>query len=233
MALDRCRKVPPPKVSPALKGVVSPLNWEIWQECLAPHPDRDYVDYLITGMREGFRIGFSYGTHQCKKCSDNMRSAKQHPQVVRDYILKECEAGRLLGPFDPQAFPEVHVSRFGVIPKADPGNWRLILDLSAPEGASVNDGIDPRVCSLSYMTVDDAARAIEATGVGAILAKVDIKSAYRMISIHPEDRPLLGMIWEGALYVDSALPFGLRSALKIFTSVADALEWRLRLEGLQ
>ena len=31
-----------------------------------------------------------------------MRSAQQHPQVVRNYVLKECEAGRLLGPFDPQ-----------------------------------------------------------------------------------------------------------------------------------
>ena len=54
-----------------------------------------------------------------------------------------------------------------------------------------------------------------------------------MIPIHPEDRPLVGMTWEGALYVNPALPFGLRSAPKIFTSVADALEWCLRLEGLQ
>ena len=80
------------------------------------------------------------------------------------------------------------------------------------------------ICSLSYMTVDDAARAIERTGAGAILAKVDIKSAYCMIPIHQEDRPLLGMTCEGALYVDAALPFWLRSAPKIFTSIADALE---------
>lgn len=33
--------------------------------------------------------------------------------------------------------------------------------------------------------------------------------------------------------MDSALPFGLRSAPKIFTSVADALEWRLKQEGIQ
>ena len=65
-----------------------------------------------------------------------------------------------MGPFNPQIFPEVHVSRFGVIPKADPGSRRLILDLLSPEGASVNDGIDPNVCLLSYMTVDNAARAI-------------------------------------------------------------------------
>ena len=98
----------------------------------------------------------------------------------------------------------------------------------------MNDGIDPERCSLSYMKVDDAARAIERMGRGAKMAKVDIKSAYRMIPIHPEDRSLLGMLWEDALYFDdAALPFGLRSAPKVFTAVADGLEWRLRLEGLQ
>ena len=233
LALDQCRRIPAHKVSPALKGLSSPLDWEVWQDCLAAHPDRRYVDYVISGLREGFRIGFNYRTNQCKRSGDNMRSAKQHPEVVGDYIRKECEEGRVLGPFDPQMFPEVHVNKFGVIPKADPGRWRLIVDLSSPEGASVNDGIDSSLCSLSYITVDDAARAIEKAGRGARLAKVDIKSAYRMIPIHPEDRPLLGMMWKGALYVDAALPFGLRSAPKIFTGVADALEWRLKLEGVQ
>lgn len=233
LLLDSCRRDPRFRVSPALEGVTSPLHWEAWKDALALHPDGQYVNYLVAGLKEGFRIGFDYRTHRCRKCKENMRSAKQHPQVVREYIQKECEAGRILGPLDPQLFPEVHVSRFGVIPKTDPGKWRLILDLSSPEGSSVNDGISPERCSLSYMTVDDAARAIKKTGRGSQLAKVDIKNAYRMIPVHPEDRPLLGMMWEGALYVDAALPFGLRSAPKIFTGVADSLEWRLKTEGVQ
>ena len=49
--------------------------------------------------------------------------------------------------------------------------------------------------------MDDVARAIEVAGIGAMLAKVDIKSAYCMISIDPEYRPLLGMVLTGALYV--------------------------------
>ena len=62
-------------------------------------------------------------------------------------------------------------------------------------------------------------------GQGAQLAKVDIRSAYRIVTVHPDDGPLLGMMWEGTLYVDTALLFGLRSAPKIFNSVADAVEW--------
>ena len=108
-----------------------------------------------------------------------------HPQVVDDYITKECAAGKILGPFDPHMFPEVHVCGFRVIPKTELGSWRLILDLSYLEGRGVNDGISSEVCSLSYMTVDDATRAIVTMGQGALLSKVDIKSAYRIVPLHP------------------------------------------------
>ena len=51
--------------------------------------------------------------------------------------------------------------------------------------------------------------------------------------MHPQDRYLLGMCWDGKLYVDAALPFGLRSAPKIFTAVADALEWIFHTQGVE
>jgi len=72
--------------------------------------------------------------------------------------------------------------------------------------------------------VDKVAKAAQRLGPGALLAKVDIKSAYRLVPVHPDDRPLLGVMWKGAYYIDAMLPFGLRSAPKIFTAVADALE---------
>ena len=195
LALDHCRRASPARhqVSPALEGVISPLQWEVWREHLGAHPDRDYVEYLARGLREGFRIGFNYQNHRCKSSKENMRSTREHPKVIREYLEKEGLAGRLLGPFDPNLFPEVHTSRFGIIPKSEPGCWRLIVDLSSPDGASVNDGIDPEVCSLSYATIDDAARMIGYTGWGSLLAKVDIKNAYHIIPVHPEDRALLGM----------------------------------------
>ena len=62
-------------------------------------------------------------------------------------------------------------------------------------------------------------------GPGTQLAKIDIKGAYRIIPVHLDNRPLSGMLWEEQLYVDAALPFGLRSAPKLFNAVADALEW--------
>ena len=80
--------------------------------------------------------------------------------------------------------------------------------------------------------MDNAAEAIVANSRGALLAKVDIAAAYRNIPVHPDDRWLLSMKWEDNVFIDTALPFGLRSAPIIFTAVADAAEWILRQHGV-
>ena len=69
-------------------------------------------------------------------------------------------------------------------------------------------------------------------GVSSLIATIDIKSAYRLIPVSPLDRRYLGMQWNGQVYVDGMLPFGLRSAPKIFNAVADALEWCIAKEGV-
>ena len=96
----------------------------------------------------------------------------------------------------------VHVSKLGVIPKKhQPGKWRLIVDFSSPKGASINDFIDPSFCSLTYASVEDAAAYVFKAGQGALLAKLDIKSAYRNIPVYPGDRHLLGVCWQGRTLV--------------------------------
>ena len=57
------------------------------------------------------------------------------------------------------------------------------------------------------------------------MAKFDVEAANRKIAVHPADHYPLGMKWRGQYYVDLALPFGLRSALYIFNTVAEAVEW--------
>ncbi len=38
----------------------------------------------------------------------------------------------------------------------------------------------------------------------------------------------LGMQWDGSIFINTVLPFGLRSAPKIFSALADTLEWIFR-----
>ena len=63
------------------------------------------------------------------------------------------------------------------------------------------------------------------------MEKMDKQQAYCNIPVAPKDRRLLGMLWQGKVYVDTVLPFGLRSAPLIFSVVADALEWMMIQQG--
>ena len=84
---------------------------------------------------------------------------------------------------------------------------------------------------MRYVSVDSAAAIVAELGTNTLLAKIDISHAYRNVPVHPEDRLLLGMMWENQLYIDTVLPFGLRSAPKMFSAVADSLEWIPRKRG--
>ena len=86
---------------------------------------------------------------------------------------------------------------------------------------------------MRYSHIDDAVRVIKVSGQGALLAKVDLKSAYRVIPMHRDDWHLLAIQWDSHTYLDTALPFGLRSAPKLFSAVADALAWCMRKQGVR
>ena len=203
----------------------------MWRQSLATHPDQHFVQYILKGLEKGFRIGFQYQQAQLKQCSSNM--VIKDPSVVSDYLHTELRLNRLVKLSNKEAGElGIHCSPIGIIPKkGKPGKWRLIVDLSSPEGASVNDGVDKETSSLSYTSVDAIASRVLALGQGAMLAKMDIKQAYRIIPVHPEDRCLLGMRWDNQVFIDKALPFGLRSAPLIFSAVADALQFMMIQKG--
>jgi len=63
-------------------------------------------------------------------CSSNHRSAVASREVVKMYLDAECVAGRLVGPFSLTDLQAVHISPIGLVPKSQPNQWRLIVDLS-------------------------------------------------------------------------------------------------------
>lgn len=92
-----------------------------------------------------------------------MHSASESPGIIDEYLGAEVEVGRILGTFQTiDLYTPVHVSHFGVIPKGHQENkWRLIVDLSALDRHSINNGIKPELCSLEYTKVNDAFKVIQ------------------------------------------------------------------------
>ena len=120
------------------------------------------------GLIRVLRLG-SIVPRSCVPPKRNYKSSEENPGHTQWYIDEEVSAGRLR-PIPDAEGRLAHWSPIGMVPKDhQPGRSRLIIDLSAPMGGSVNEGIDPNLTSLTYHRVEDAVRLVKAAGPGASL----------------------------------------------------------------
>ena len=153
--------IPLDKVPPALLAVNTPVVLKEWERQLSCHPDPYLASYLVNGFGHGFRIGFNCYQSTCKSAKVNMQTAKQNAEVVEERLQAEESLKQVIGPLPVDQYPQVQISRFGVIPKNhQPGKWRMIVNLSHPKQSSVNDKISANLCSLKYASVDNAIQTI-------------------------------------------------------------------------
>ena len=151
----------------------------------------------------------------------------ENPYIVDDYLANECICGHTAGPFDTPPCMPFRSAGVGVVPKKS-GGHRLIVHLSAPHGRSINEGMSKEDHSLQYVTVGDIIKLVIQLGKGALMFKVDVKHAFRLVPVHCDDWPILGMVWKDKYYVDKVLLFGLRSSPALFNYLAEAVCWILR-----
>ena len=103
--------------------------------------------------------------------------------------------------------------------------YRLIQNLSYPDGNSVNTFIDRNVASVKYASFDDAVQKVLQLGRGSLMAKTDIDSAFRIIPVNPDDFNLLGFKFQGKYYYDTCLTMGSSSAPAIFERFSSAIHF--------
>ena len=183
-------------------------------------------DDLINGFENGFNIGF--------KGPVNQIIARNHPSIfanadaVDSHVRTELSKGRIAGPFTHPPFPSFICSPIALIPKKEPGKFRLIHDLSYPKGKGVNAFIDRSDSAVSYESLDTFIKLVMSAGRNALMAKTDIEEAFRIIPVSPENYPLLGLQWKNKFYFDKCLTMGAASSCKIFESFSVALQWIMR-----
>ena len=72
----------------------------------------------------------------------NHSSAVDYPSDVDAYIKEETEFNAILGPFHQNPIKGGHCSPFMTRHKPNSDRHRVIIDLSWPQGVSVNSGIN-------------------------------------------------------------------------------------------
>lgn len=185
--------------------------------------DREKTKFLVDGFRSGFRL--QHDGPLSTEIPTNDSSIEQHPQAVKEKLNKELAAGRLRGPFDSPPLPLFHVSPAKIKEKSIKGQFRFLHNLSWPyDHTSVNAGIDESSKSVKYASVAKAIHLIMKLPKGAVTRKSDIKSAFKIIPIHPDDHHKLGLFIFGKYYYDVTLPMGAASACQIFEAFSTALE---------
>ena len=179
----------------------TPLRHSRFGRELAHHPNKAWVSWLLQSINKGVSLG--YMGPRGPRTTPNLPSTHLHPDIVTAELQKECAAGRVIGPSSVPPLANLKCSGVGVVPKKN-GKWRMIHHLSAPQGNSIiNDLIPREQYSLHYATIDNAVASFLKLGVGALMAKVDLRSAFRMILVRQEDCKLLGIHWHNQYYVDT------------------------------
>ena len=145
------------------------------------------MDVLI----HGFDIG--YDGLEFSNTTNNLKSADLHIIEITDNILVELEAGQMAAPFNFPPPNNFRTSPIGVVPKKDSTTFRTITDLSSPKGISINDFICDSELSVQFDTFDKAVDIVAKLGRGTLLAKLYIKSAFRICPVHPANWHLLGL----------------------------------------
>ena len=117
--------------------VPSGLCINAWRAYLADYTDGHLVDFLEFGWPVNFARGAPLSA-----TLENHPSALQHEKDVEFYIATELGHHALAGPFGGPPVTPLHVSPLMTRVKKDSDKRRVIVDLSWPDGASVNDGVE-------------------------------------------------------------------------------------------
>ena len=116
--------------------------------------------------------------------SQNAKSAFIHGEMLTDTIAHRVKNKMVAGPFKKPPFKNFCVNPLMAVKQKT--KVRPILNLSAPKPASFNNFVDTNhIRKLEMSSAGKFGNAVKMCGKGALMAKYDIRDAYKIIPGHP------------------------------------------------
>lgn len=187
--------------------------------------DKKDASFILSGFKHGFSL--NYSGPRIPLVSENLKSAKMNSDVLSKKLKDDKALGWIACPFVTPPISNLRINPVGLVPKRS-GGWRLITNLSFPEGHSVNDFVEPDFRHVNYALFDRAVTIVQTIGKSAFCCKADIKSAFNLCPVAPADFDLLGIKSEDGYWVQKMLPQGSASACFIFEKFASFLDWLIK-----
>ena len=185
----------------------------------ADFPDKALLNQIYLDIKLGAQIGCK-GVFRNPSKASNAPSATLNGYRVADSIAEWVSKGFAYGPVDPADVP-VSAKFAGLMTREKPnGAVRVILNLSAPKGSSVNDGIDTADFPTTMSSTTQWLRALNKAGKGCYMCKVDWSSAYKHLKVVPEDSNLQWFSFLGKCFRETSLVFGCASSAGLFDRLA-------------
>jgi len=152
----------------------------------------------------------------------NSGSVFAHGAQFSDSLCALHRAGFLAGPF--AAPPLAGFRANSMLAAHRKGKVRVIMNLSAPEGACLNDNMEEAALEKVVMvTAREVGYRIVACGAGARLWKFDFVDAYKNIPNRLADLPLMGLCWLGMFFIELQLAFGAKHAVAAFDRLGNTV----------
>ena len=219
-----------PLLLPGPRSPVDPSRLDHVLKVIGYPQDLRY--YLVDGFTYGFHLNHTY-----PDCGlvihKNHKSCFDHKDFLDQYIVDELAGNRIEGPFDNPPFSNFLCSPLSLVEKKD-GKFRVIhnLSFSSDSSLSLNETIPKEVGKVKYELLNHVIDEIYKVGPGASLSKCDVKSAFRILPLHPSVYHLLGFSWNGKFYFDKMLAQGCRQSCMLFECLSTALSYIMEFVGI-
>jgi hypothetical protein len=218
---------------PHLFKITTPIKTDVFEEYLKNHPNQPFVKSQVRGLKEGFWPGAETQGPNLPVTYEN----PYHPVLNRDkleFIQKqrdeEIRQGRWSKSFGQKLLPGMWTSPINAVPKRAPGSYRLIIDQS--RGIHSLNALIPK--GQGRVTLDNigdltnrllAVRKRVGNKRKLVLFKSDVKSAYRLMPMHPLWQIRQVVTVDGKNHVDRCNTFGNRAGGWIWDPFASSVRW--------
>ncbi|XP_063807931.1 uncharacterized protein LOC135004924 isoform X1 [Pseudophryne corroboree] len=169
-----------PRAGP-LSRASAPVKLETMGKWLGLYPNKRDANFVRCFLSSGSAC-LLQARCPCVRTEPSIRPS--FADCVAGKVDRELRLSRMEGPFKSIPVDDLVISPVRVVPKKTPGAFRLIQHFSYPPRASVSDAIPPAHCSVVYQSFDETLGMVRSYGSGALMAKIDVESAFRLLR-HP------------------------------------------------